>query len=81
MTDQTSRRSTVQKVRTWIPGFDLVADGGVPENRSTLITGTAGSGKTIFATQFLAEAIKHGGESGVFVSFEDSPEDIRRNRS
>ena len=79
MTDQTSRHSTVKKVRTWIPGFDLVADGGVPENRSTLITGTAGSGKTIFATQFLAEAITHGGESGVFVSFEDSPADIRRN--
>src|SRR3712207_1947549 len=76
---KTPADATVNKSRTWIPGFDLVADGGLPANRSTLVTGTAGSGKTIFATQFLAAAIGNTGEAGVFVTFEDAPEDIRRN--
>ena len=69
----------VEKTRTWIPGFDVVAEGGLPRTRSTLVTGTAGSGKTIFAAQFLAGGIEHGAEPGVFVTFEDAPDDIRRN--
>lgn len=70
--------NAILKLPTGIPGFDLVADGGLPQGRTTLVSGTAGSGKTIFAAQFLAEGIK-AGEAGVFVTFEESPEDIRRN--
>lgn len=76
---RTNGHPAVAKIKTWIPGFDLIAHGGLPKERSTLITGTAGSGKTIFVTQFLAEGIDHAGEAGVFVTFEDAPEDIRRN--
>lgn len=69
----------VPKIPTCIPGFDLVANGGLPESRATLIAGTAGSAKTVFATHFLAAGIMHAGMSGVFVTFEDQPSDIRRN--
>lgn len=69
----------VEKLETKIPGFDLVSNGGLPKGRTTLVSGTAGSAKTVFAVQFLAEGIKSTGESGVFVTFEESPEDIRRN--
>lgn len=69
----------VQKLKTWIPGFDLISNGGIPQDRSTLVTGSPGSGKTIFAVQFLVSGIQHGDEPGVFVTFEDSPEDIRKN--
>ena len=69
----------IHKLATGIPGFDLVADGGLPEGRATLVAGTAGSAKTVFATQFLVEGIRHFGEPGVFVTFEDAPSDIRRN--
>lgn len=74
------RRSvpTIQKLPTGIPGFDLVALGGLAKGRTTLVTGTAGSGKTLFATQFLAEGVK-AGEAGVFVTFEEPPEDICQN--
>ena len=72
-------QQAVDKVETAIPGFDLVAFGGLPRERSTLVSGTAGSGKTVFCAQFLAEGILHAGEAGVFVTFEESPEDIRRN--
>jgi circadian clock protein KaiC len=69
----------VVKLPTGIPSFDLIARGGLPRNRTTLISGTAGSGKTVFAMHFLAAGIIESGESGVFVTFEESPEDIRRN--
>lgn len=69
----------VQKIATHIPGFDLVADGGLPSARSTLVAGTAGSGKTVLACHYLAAGITESGDAGVFVTFEDRPEDIRRN--
>jgi circadian clock protein KaiC len=74
-----SEHGGVDKLATGIPGFDVIAEGGLPRNRSTLIAGTAGSAKTVFATQFLAEGITRNGETGVFVTFEDSPADIRKN--
>ena len=71
-------RETVQKLPTGIPSFDMIAEGGLPKNRTTLLSGTAGSGKTVFAIQFLAAGIGIG-EPGVFVTFEESPRDIRQN--
>ena len=68
----------VEKLATGIPGFDQIADGGLPRERATLVAGTAGSAKTVFATHFLAAGIARG-EPGVFVTFEDSVADIRRN--
>lgn len=69
----------IGKIPTGIPGFDTVANGGLPEERVTLVAGTAGSGKTIAATQFLVRGLADGDGGGVFVTFEDSPDDIRRN--
>ncbi len=69
----------VEKLITNINGFDWISNGGLPLNRTTLISGTAGSAKTIFATQFLSEGIIKSNESGVFVTFEESPEEIRKN--
>ncbi len=68
----------VEKMKTGIPGLDDIAIGGLPKGRATLVSGTAGSGKTVLAAQFLAQGIEMG-HSGVFVTFEESPEDIRRN--
>lgn len=69
----------VRKLRTGIEGFDLIAYGGLPEGRTTLVSGSAGSTKTVFAAQFLAAGIDMFGEPGVFVTFEERSEDIRRN--
>ncbi len=68
----------VEKLATGISSFDIIAKGGLPQNRTTLISGTAGSGKTIFAVQFLAAGIR-AGENGVFVTFEESADDVRKN--
>lgn len=68
----------IEKLETGIPGFDFLSEGGLPKGRATLVAGTAGSSKTVFACQFLAEGIKRG-ENGVFVTFEEPPKAIRRN--
>ncbi|OWK44523.1 Circadian clock protein KaiC [Fimbriiglobus ruber] len=67
------------KLKTEIEGFDLVSYGGLPEGRTTLLSGTAGSAKTVFAVQFLAAGIQMAEEPGVFVTFEESAADIRTN--
>ncbi|MDJ0511422.1 MAG: circadian clock protein KaiC [Crocosphaera sp.] len=68
----------IEKLETAIPGFDFLSEGGLPKGRATLVAGTAGSSKTVFACQFLAEGIKRG-ENGVFVTFEEPPKALRRN--
>jgi len=70
---------SIKKLPTHIQGFDLISRGGLPKSRTTLISGTAGSAKTVFASQFLAKGIETAGENGVFVTFEESPQDISRN--
>jgi circadian clock protein KaiC len=74
-----SNDAPVQKLATGIGSFDVIAKGGLPENRTTLLSGTAGSGKTVFAMQFLAAGIRDFGQHGVFVTFEESAADIRKN--
>ena len=69
----------IEKVETHIPGFDLISNGGLPKTRTTLVSGTSGSAKTVFAVQFLARAIEKQDKPGVFVTFEESPDDIRKN--
>ena len=68
----------IEKLPTGIASFDVIAKGGLPRNRTTLISGTAGSGKTVLAMQFNAAGIGLG-QNGVFVTFEESAKDIRRN--
>jgi circadian clock protein KaiC len=75
----TEGQVSIKKLETGIPGFDAISHGGLPKNRTTLISGTAGSAKTVFAAQFLVEGISKANEDGVFVTFEESPDDIRRN--
>ncbi|MBD2578186.1 circadian clock protein KaiC [Oscillatoria sp. FACHB-1406] len=66
----------VQKLRTMIEGFDEITHGGMPIGRTTLASGTAGTGKTLLAIQFLVHGIEHLDESGIFVTFEEAPIDI-----
>jgi circadian clock protein KaiC len=68
----------VPKLATGIPGFDHVTMGGLPRGRTTLLVGPAGSAKTVFAGQFLAEGVQRG-QPGVFVTFEESAADLRAN--
>jgi circadian clock protein KaiC len=69
----------IERLPTGISGFDAIALGGLPAGRPTLLTGTTGSGKTLFAVEFLARGILHFGQPGVFVTSEETAGAIRRN--
>ncbi len=77
--DQTESLRGVQKIRTLIEGFDDISHGGLPIGRTTLVSGTSGTGKTLFATQFLYNGIVHFNEPGIFITFEESPSDVIAN--
>ena len=70
--------SGIEKAPTGIDGFDDITEGGLPRGRPTLICGSAGCGKTLFATTFLVNGAVEG-EPGLFVTFEERPKDIGEN--
>lgn len=69
----------LEKVSTGVSGFDEISRGGLPKGRTTLLSGTSGSGKTVLAAQFLYKGFVNFGENGIFVTFEETPIDIIRN--
>jgi circadian clock protein KaiC len=75
---KSSNPPSLAKVATGIDGFDEITGGGLPQGRSTLVCGGPGCGKTLFALQFLVHGAAHG-ESGVFVTFEETEDDLLTN--
>lgn len=73
------KRVEVQKIRTLIEGFDDISHGGLPLGRTTLVSGTSGTGKTLLAIQFIYNGITQFNEPSIFITFEESPADIIRN--
>jgi circadian clock protein KaiC len=72
------RRKEIRKIPTGIVGLDLVLGGGVPAGRMTLVSGGAGSGKSMIGL----ECLLHGaaaGEAGILVLFEERAEAVRQN--
>lgn len=74
-----SNLAGLQKERTGIPGFDEITGGGLPAGRPTLICGSAGAGKTLFAMEFLVQGAMLYDEPGVFISFEETDEELATN--
>jgi circadian clock protein KaiC len=68
-----------QKARTGITGFDEITGGGLPRGRPTLVTGAAGSGKTLFGIEFLVRGARDFGEPGVLLAFEEAQSDLATN--
>ena len=64
------------KCPTGIKGFDEIAEGGLPQNGTTLISGNAGSGKTLFGIDFLIKGATDYNEAGVLMSFEESEDEL-----
>jgi len=64
---------TDKRLRTGVPGLDEMMGGGIPEGDAVMLTGPAGSGKTTFASQFVAQGLSEGTNCVVAV-FEEYPE-------
>ena len=76
---QGSIQSALRKAPTGIQGLDEITNGGLPRGRPTLVCGSAGCGKTLFAMEFLVRGATQYGEPGVFMAFEESAEELTQN--
>ena len=72
-------RQVFPKALTGIKGFDDISLGGLPRNRTTLIMGGPGTGKSVFALQTLANAASKLKQPGIFVAFEENIDAIFTN--
>src|SRR6266481_9412794 len=69
----------LHKMPTGVEGFDAITGGGLPRNRTSLILGGPGCGKTVFSLQTLVNGARHFGEPGIFVAFEENSRHIQAN--
>jgi circadian clock protein KaiC len=73
---------TAEYVPTGIPGVDeILAGKGIPRSHTILVSGGPGSGKTTFAMQFLYTGATQHDESGVYVTLDEEPTDVKANMS
>jgi circadian clock protein KaiC len=73
------KKNRLRKCPTGIAGLDAIMEGGIPRGRPTLVCGGAGCGKTLLAAEFLVRGAAEFGEPGVFVSFEETGEELKVN--
>lgn len=64
-----------ERLSTGIPALDEMMNGGIPRGTTTLLSGPAGSGKTIISLCF-AHAGLINNESTIFITFEENPQQI-----
>jgi len=78
--DQVEKQiNRLDRVPTGISGFDELCGGGLLRNRTYLVSGTAGAGKTIFGLQYLYNGITKYNENGIYIATEETPEQVREN--
>ena len=70
---------SVGRIKTGIAELDTMLRGGFMEGDAVLVAGSAGSGKTTLALQYLVNGITKFGEPGVYVTFEQLPDQIYRD--
>jgi len=73
------KKWSVERVATGIKGMDELIEGGFEKGSSVLLVGSSGTGKTLFALQFLYYGARLHGEPGIFISFEEERETLYRH--
>ena len=75
----TTKRNKLLKCPTGIKGFDEITEGGLPQNGITLVSGNAGSGKTLFGIDFLIKGATDYKEPGILMSFEETEDELYKD--
>jgi KaiC/GvpD/RAD55 family RecA-like ATPase len=70
-----------KRVRTGIEGLDQMLDGGLPFGHCVVVSGGPGAGKTVLGIQFLYEGASKYGETGLYVSLDESSSRLKKNVS
>lgn len=73
LTGKKSPPPSTRRLSTGIASLDAMLNGGIPEGDSVLVVGPSGTGKSVLASQFIAEGIRQG-ETGIVAVFEERPE-------
>ncbi|MFC2174485.1 ATPase domain-containing protein [archaeon] len=69
----------MERVPTGIEGLDNMIEGGFPRGRTVLLSGGCGTGKSIFAMQYLFHGAAAYNEPGVYVTVDERPELTRQD--
>lgn len=69
----------MDRTTSGIYGLDELTGGGFPKKRAILVSGSCGTGKSIFSMQFIYRGILEAEEPGVFVTFDEMPDKIRQD--
>jgi circadian clock protein KaiC len=69
--------SSRRRLSVGVPVLDEMLGGGVVEGDSVLVAGPSGTGKSVLATQFIAEGLRKG-EPGIMAIFEERPDGYTR---
>lgn len=67
-----------ERVKTGISGLDELLQGGFPQKSVVMVSGPAGSAKSLFSLQFLYNGAKYYNENGVYITVEESRENLLR---
>lgn len=73
------KKASEERAKTGVPGMDEIIGGGLPKGSLTLLTGTAGTGKTVFGTQFAFNGATQFGENSIYLSVEEPIEHIKES--
>lgn len=63
---------TRPRIPTGIDGLDSLIGGGLQQDKIFMVSGEAGTGKTIFCLQYVLAGMSHG-ETAVYVSIDEKP--------
>ncbi len=69
----------LERIPSGIEGLDDLIEGGIPKNRTVLVSGATGAGKTIFSMQFLYNGAAKYNEPGVYVTLDERPDLVRQD--
>jgi KaiC/GvpD/RAD55 family RecA-like ATPase len=67
------------RIKTGIAGLDALMDGGFPPGSCVLVSGKVGTGKSIFAMQYIMNGITDYGDLGTLVSLEREKKAIHQD--
>jgi len=76
MADSSSNSNASSRTPTGIPGLDKLLTGGLPKNRTILLSGGPGTGKTILSSQYIVNGILDYEETGVYVSLDENKQHV-----
>lgn len=69
---------TVERIKTYIEGFDELLEGGIPKGHIVLVCGTAGTMKTSLTFSVLYNNVKKNGLKGLFITLEEGQENVKK---